>query len=551
MAKIIGIDLGCDRLISMAAAMATDHNFIGALKMLNKNAEIDGNDGDSLTLYAEIYDDMGLHEKCINAWFRFLDYVGDGELTDCYEGLAVNYMNIGNEHYSAYYYNKLLAENGEIGAEERNQILKDFLGGETEPLKFVYPPELADCTDIIDEGIAHMKAGEFDLASDEFLKVDERNEKYATARNYLAMCKIITDRTDEAEQECYNILKVKPDNVQALTTLAAVKTEQGKRGEAVEIARKLLALNPENPEEIYKIATVCCENKMHAEAYELFCKLSGIISCDLMLWFFKAVSAFNCGKYDQSLEAFDNLVTVYPEAVTARYHYDRARSLIEAGRKEELTYFYRLPQEMREENLKTVAAALSLPRKEFEKSVSRERLKECILWCLEEAEGTHEDLKSVAAQAAVKGHIYETARDILLDAFVSDKIKIDVLISLAERNVSDTFGVVICNIFKCVSAWRLRLGSRKKSVFVKAYARLFAHFALLDDDYSEDCANAAENLYERLSADGRLALCKDPNQVAAAIYIEAGINEPGVTAKSVYEFFGVDEKTVLPLLGDI
>ena len=49
--------------------------------MLNKNAVTNGNDCDSLMLYAEIYDDMGLHEKSVNAWFRFMDFVGNGRST--------------------------------------------------------------------------------------------------------------------------------------------------------------------------------------------------------------------------------------------------------------------------------------------------------------------------------------------------------------------------------------------------------------------------------------------------------------------------------------
>ena len=36
-------------------------------------------------------------------------------------------MNLGNQHFSAYYYNKLLFENGEISSEEREQIVRKLL----------------------------------------------------------------------------------------------------------------------------------------------------------------------------------------------------------------------------------------------------------------------------------------------------------------------------------------------------------------------------------------------------------------------------------------
>lgn len=54
MTKTIDIDFSSDRLIGVAADMVDDHNYISALKMLNKNAELHCNDGDSFMLYAEI-----------------------------------------------------------------------------------------------------------------------------------------------------------------------------------------------------------------------------------------------------------------------------------------------------------------------------------------------------------------------------------------------------------------------------------------------------------------------------------------------------------------
>ena len=83
MAKISKIDLTDDRLISIAADLVDKHNYISALKMLNKNAEISGNDEDELMLYAEIYDDLGLYEKCINGWFKYMDEAGFSDMTDC------------------------------------------------------------------------------------------------------------------------------------------------------------------------------------------------------------------------------------------------------------------------------------------------------------------------------------------------------------------------------------------------------------------------------------------------------------------------------------
>jgi Tfp pilus assembly protein PilF len=63
MIKTTGIDFSEDRLLAIAADYLEDHNYIGALKMLNKNAQINGNAEESYMLYAETFDDMELYEK--------------------------------------------------------------------------------------------------------------------------------------------------------------------------------------------------------------------------------------------------------------------------------------------------------------------------------------------------------------------------------------------------------------------------------------------------------------------------------------------------------
>lgn len=552
MAKTMAIDLSGDRLIGIAADMVGEHNYIGALKMLNKNAETEGNDEDSYMLYAEIFDDMGLYEKCVNGWFKFLDTSDGQDLSDCYEGLAINFMNLGNEHFSAYYYNKLLFECDGLDGNAREEIVKDFLENTDNPLKFAYPPRLADCSEIMAAGIGHMKAGEYSLAAEEFEKVDEGNERYFSARNYIAMCKIIDDRTEEAEQECLNILKKYPDNVQALTTLAAVKTEAGKREEAHELAKRLLGLNIDNSDELYKIATVCCENKMHDEAYKLFCKLDEDFGYDLTVMYFKAVAAFNSGKFEESFAAFDRLVTVYPEAVTARFYYNAARAMLKSGQITELSYFYRLPQEVRESSLKMLAAYMRLSQRSAKKLAAEVDLSGCIKWCFDECEGGGSgELQFLAAQVAVKAGLDDIVRDLLLDAFLPEQLKIDVLSELAERNQFDCFGVVICNVYKRVTMQQLELGRVKKRNFVRAYARLVAHFSILDDEYGKAFASVAESLYAKLENEKRLDAAKDVDALMAAIYKLSDVREECVPRGDICSFFEVDEERIKKITGEL
>lgn len=551
MAKTMEIDLSDDRLISIASDLVDSHNYIEALKMLNKNAEISGDDDDSLMLYAEIFDDIGLYEKSINGWFKYLDNTNTIDLAECYEGLAMGFMNIGDEHFSAYYYNKLLMETDEMDPAAREDIIREFLSAHSDnPLKFVYPPNLADFTDEIRRGVDFMKEGDFESAIAEFEKVADGNPKYLSARNYVAMCKIIADRTDEAAEECFNILKNHPDDVQALTTLAAVRTEQ-KNGEAAAVlAKKLLKLGVSEPDDIYKIATVCCENKMHLEAYETFCKLPSEFDYDLTVLYFKAVSAFNCGKTEESLAIFDKLTTVYPTAVTARYYYNLVRKLAETGEKQELSYFYRLPPELRENSLKVLMAYARLPQASAKKLAEAMDLTACVRWCFDEPEGKDLELQRLACHVAVKAGLDEILREVLLNAFLGDSLKIETLGLIAERNVFDYFGVVICNVFKGVTVQALDIGKSKRKLFVRAYAKLFAHFAILKDEYSDRFADGAESLYRKLEAEGRLDGVRNVDALCAAIYVVSGVNAVELGNGGIYQFLGVTEQQVNKILGE-
>ena len=392
MNKTDRIDLSADRLIAIAGDCLENHDYIAALKMLNKNAVLNGNDEDSFMLYAETFDDMGLYEKCVNGWFKYIDYAGDGaDLAEAYEGIAVSFMNMGMDSFAAFYYNKLLMETDqELTPQNRQEIIESFLKTEKPPLRFAYPPHLVDYTEQFESGMEYMRKSEFDKAVSEFDKVDERSEKYNSARSFIAMCNVISDKNEQAEEECLAILRRDPDNIQALTTLAAVKSQQHKSEEAKELAYRLLKIDPDDPEELYKIATVCCENGLHEQAYSIFCRLDERFIYDCSLLFFKAISAYNSGKADKSLEIFDTLLTIYPNAVTADYWHCAVldESKKDLSQRRVLEYFYRLPKVECEANISFLSAFNRLPDGEAKKLGDVADLTGPVHWCFDEGAQT-------------------------------------------------------------------------------------------------------------------------------------------------------------------
>lgn len=558
MNKTTSIDLSEDRLLAIAADYIEEHNFIAALRMLNKNAELNGNAEDSYMMYAETFDDMSLCEKSINAWFKYIDYVSiypDAELADAYEGLAVNYLNSGDEQVAAYYYNRLLIETaGDLSAENRKEIINNFICSQKSPLKIAWPPRLADFSEEMQKGVGFMRDGDFESAIEQFSLVDEGNEKYLSARNYIAMCNIIFDKCDEAEQECLNILKNHPDDVQALTTLAAVKNQQKKSEESRAIAQKLLSVGATATDDIYKIATVCCENGMHAEAYKLFCRIEEDLQYDNSVLYFKAVSAYNSGRKQESVDAFDKLITIYSDAVTAKYYLDIVREHMddEDYIKNPLSYFYRLPQEERESNIELLSAFVRLSDKQAAAFVKKLDLTDCIRWCFDEgAENTGAELKMLGAACAVKSNdCDDLLRDVLLDAFLPDSLKMYTVGMIAERNVRSEYGVVVCNIYRKINFVPLEVGRAKRKAFIRAYALTVSRFGLINADYVYIMHEAAAGLYSRLSKEKRLGDVRDAQSLAAAIYTVSGVQENGLDNATVCAFFGAKQKNYLRILGE-
>ncbi len=564
MKKNYQIDFSGDRLLSIAADMLDEHNYMGALKMLNKNAEMWGDDADSYMLYAETFDDMELNERCINYWFRFLDaedFPDKDDLYDCYEGLAVAYMNAGMQNVAAYYYDKMLSEGDDCDEESRAEIIRTLLSVEENPLKIVYPPEEADCSEIINSGVKLIKSGDLKTAIEVLSEVEEGNEKFTASRNYITMCHIMNGDNDKAEEECAAMLSRHPDDVNALTNLAAIKIERatecegsekpeeqvkaaGFRAESVALAEKLLSLNCKDPDDMYRIGTVCCENNMHAEALKMFLKVAKERPYDFSLLYFIAVAAYNSGDMRTCYEYFDKLLTIDPHAVTARYFLNKARENEKEGKTEEMSYFYLLPNDMREESLKLMAAILKLSVAEARKLASQIDVLDILYWCLDGHDNrAAPELQSLGAEIAVKLRYDDIVRDILLDAFAPDEFKIRILTKLCERNEENSFGVVVCHMYKEVLLPKLNIGRLKRKNFVSAYASLVGHFSLIDPSVAGNFATASETLYAFLADKGKLALSDDDRILVAAIF-NLSDSAKKLDIPNVSAFFGVSDEEI-------
>ena len=545
--KVVKFDLNAEKLLEIADARLDEGDHLAALRLLHKSLELYGPGADEYVSLADAYDEMEIFEISANCWFSYLDICPEEEAVDAYEGLAACFYNMGNEPIALYYYNKMMrdkfvspANNTEMGELFEQQPRRRF--------KVSWPPEHADYSDDIDEGLRALKAGKYDVARACFEKVHPHSDYYIAARNYLAVCSLLEGKPEAAERECFAVLADQPDNVQALSTYAAVLTEQGRREEAYRAAVRLAALETESPDELYKIATVCCENGLYEQAYEKFCILERSVSYDLTLLYFKAVAAFRCGKVQESLASFGKILDIYPDAAVARHYFREIRDYAEkGGTPPQTSFFYRVPDEERTRRAGFLATLAQLKSAELRAYCAEADVTELLEWAFDEGDGQETELQLMAMAVAVGGGQDGFVRSFLLDSTANDAVKFETLRLLCARNRRDEFGVVVGDLYRRLPTEKLVTGRPAHAKFVQAYALCFSRFAPLGEGGAAEFCLTAQEVYAALERDGQLALAHDVESLACAIYlaaVPAGVKK----TRALLQYLGAEADTVARIL---
>ena len=185
--KVHKIDFSRERLAVLADKFYNEGNFLSALRIAYKQLNAYDGDGEIFARLSDIYEMMNLQGTALNWWFRFLDIADEEDLPEVYEGLAVNFLNLGQESASAYYYNKLIDADDTLSDETKFDIAEAFSTAKKEKFHFVYPPRLADYTKEVNIGSKALKAGDLGRAVAEFSKVERGSKQYGQAMEMQAI----------------------------------------------------------------------------------------------------------------------------------------------------------------------------------------------------------------------------------------------------------------------------------------------------------------------------------------------------------------------------
>lgn len=539
--KIQKLNFDDEFLLDAVERRFQNGDFMGALTMLNKRNELYEPSADAAALAADIYEGMELWSLAASSWFTFLDTCNEADFAEGYEGLAVCFMNMGEDVQSAYYFHQV------YGGEEIDRILKKE---EAKPrLRLVHTAEKGDIdSDVLERGLMLLQMGELDKAKKVLSEVSETSSDYASAKGLDALCSLMLDNEEEAERTCEELLKVHPDNILALTTYCAVLQSRGNQEGAKQAALKLLDNPSTRTDDLFRIATALCETGLDEQAFGKLGELVKRIPYDETALYFYAVAAYRTDRLSEAIEALEKLTTVYPHKAIAKYNLVRMREVQDGAKKFKLNYFYRVSKEKYREIADFLLAAEGAEGSELDYIASLPELNDIFKIAFDEMEGRDEKIQLLAAKVAVKTHSDAFLREILLDPSVSEIVKISVMHALVMRNEDNSFGTVFLNIYREFFTHELEIGTKRRKEFLTGFADVYSKFAFMCEGNEQRIIVAAEDLYDTLFEAGAYDLLCEREALAAAIYREARLPRAEHKLDTVCKLFNANKYVVQTIL---
>ncbi len=526
-----------DFLIESAEKRYDEGDYLGALTVLNKRETLHEPLADAYAVYADVYEAMGLYGEAVDAWYRFLDTCNEEDFAEGYEGLAVAFLNMGNEFQAAFYYHRAYEEDME------EPEVEEFVEPEEPPkLRLVHGEGSGEgAREAIAEGLALLRGGNLAGARLAFSQVEDDNEEYPSAAGLSAMCTLMLGDEAGAAEECRRVLEKYPNNVQALTTYCAVLGAREDREGAREAAKKLASLPCEETDDLYRAATALCETGLDEEAFAKLRVLRERLPYDENVLWFSAVAAVHTERTEAAIDALEMLVTVYPRKAVAKWYLERLREMRDGGERVTMNYYYHMPEAKYRAIAENFLRICNLDEEAAEALSSSQELAEDFRLAFDEMEGRDEKLQVIAGRVAARCRADALLREVLIDWEEDESVKLSILHELVARNEDNSFGTVVCNLYKEFYIHELDIDKRKQAAFMQAFADVYAKFALLAEEHEGKICAAAEDVYHSLAEVGAWEYFDERASLAAAIYRESRLKDGVRKFSDIVEMFGANE----------
>ena len=542
--KIKKLDFAEEFLMESAEKRFEMGDYFGALTMLNRRAESFDPSADASALYADIYEALQIYPLCADAWFRFLDTCNEADFVEGYEGLAVAFLNMGDEFQSKLYMRRTF---------DAEEIPYDdlFEKNERPHLRLVHSDDgSVEHAELLHEGLDHIRAGEFDKAKNAFNEIPPESKEFPSATGLSAMCMLLEGNVDGAAGECEKLLEYYPENIHALTTYCAVLGAKGDKERAREVGKRIAAIEIESVDDLFRAATALCETGLDEEAYKKLCILKNKVPYgDDILWF-HAVAAFRTGRLEEAIESLERLTTINPRKVIAKYYLIRMRELRDGEEGSlNLGYFYKMPEPEYKRIREDFLAADQMLREDADMLAMLPEMSDSYRMAFDQLDGRDGELQSLAARVAVKCRADRFVREILLDYNADEGIKLQILHDLVVRNEENSFGVVVCGFYREFFTHELNVEEDRLGIeFLNGFAEVYSKYALLGEENEEKLIAAAEDVYEALERANAPEVAEERMEIAAVIYRQARMRNSERSIERISKLFDANLRVVKHIL---
>ena len=333
-----------------------------ALNILDKVYDLNGESTEIYSSYANIYYKMGLYERAINYWYKFLSVAEDKELAKGYNGLGACYYKIDNKQLAGYYFNeqintkdKSIYEYNDVGADFFDELYDD-----KNNYYLAYPFDKADFTKTVNRSSDLIKIGEYDKALDVLSIIPKESRFYSDALIQSALCYYFNDDKEKSLLCINEALKNNPTDLIALCNAISLYSDAGDKKSVKKLVEKLTKL-PEGKDfdNLYKIFMVYCEVGEYLLAESVAKQILKKEPFNLNVLFLYGITEYNLGKYDVAESVFLRCCLIVKSYVFKHYYKLSSKAKIAKSKtRKKLVYTFDLSANGKKEILTKLGQAI-------------------------------------------------------------------------------------------------------------------------------------------------------------------------------------------------
>ena len=310
--------------------------FLPALDYIRRAIKLDPNELDFKFLLAQIYSDMGLYQKSNFEYFKLLSI--DEDLGECYLRISQNYLMLKEEALAINYLKKSIEfDFDEDEILDVDELMRELNGGEFKLISKDSENEML--LSYINKLIV-LEEFEGALQLLKYIKPDSKY--YISALNNAAFCSSCINDYEQEIALAQKVLKIEPDNINALCNLSDGYFNISDITTAQETAQKLLNLNISDYNDYFKIAVVflqCEYNELAIKFLNNYLSYYPYNDSALMLL---SLVLYNQGDIESAKEYIYKLIRIDNSNTIAKYYHQYF--IDNKDKKQKLQYIRQVPE---------------------------------------------------------------------------------------------------------------------------------------------------------------------------------------------------------------